>query len=94
MIADIKNGNIDSIVVNSEVAKINAKSDKGVNLIDSLKLKSNKGNDTAALAIKKGDNKDFLNEVNKVINDLRNSGEYDNIIEKNIDMAVKTRTDK
>ena len=91
LIADLKNGNIDAIVVNSEVAKINAKSDQGIKLLEGLDLKSDNGNDTAALAIKKGNNDDFLEKVNKVIKDLKDSGEYQKILDKNVNLAVETR---
>lgn len=91
LIADLKNGNIDAIVANAEVAKINAKSDKSIKLIEGLDLKSSKGNDTAALAIKKGNNEAFLKEVNKVIKDLKESGQYKNILDKNVDLAVKNK---
>src|SRR3712207_3679949 len=91
LIADLKNGNIDAIVVNSEVAKINAKSDTGIKLVEGLDLKSDNGNDTAALAIKKGNNDDFLEKVNKVIKDLKDSGEDRKILDKNVNLAVETR---
>ena len=43
----------------------------------------------AAIAIKKGDNKSLLDIVNKTIKSLKDSGQYEEILNKNIDLASK-----
>ena len=87
LIADMKNGNIDGIVASTVVAKINANQYDGLKLIDVNLSQANK--EEAAIAIKKGDNKSLLDIVNKTIKSLKDSGQYEEILNKNIDLASK-----
>lgn len=87
LIADMKNGNIDGIIASTVVAKINANQYDGLKLIDVNLSQANK--EEAAIAIKKGDNKSLLGIVNKTIKSLKDSGQYEEILNKNIDLASK-----
>lgn len=87
LIADMKNGNIDVIIASTVVAKINANQYDGLKLIDVNLSQANK--EEAAIAIKKGDNKSLLDIVNKTIKSLKDSGQYEEILNKNIDLASK-----
>ncbi|MBF1048877.1 MAG: transporter substrate-binding domain-containing protein [Peptostreptococcus sp.] len=87
LIADMKNGNIDGIIASTVVAKINANQYEGIKLIDVNLSQANK--EEAAIAIKKGDNKSLLEIVNKTIKSLKDSGQYEEILNKNIDLASK-----
>ena len=87
LIADMKNGNIDGIIASTVVAKINANQYDGLKLIDVNLRQANK--EEAAIAIKKGDNKSLLDIVNKTIKSLKDSGQYEEILNKNIDLASK-----
>jgi ABC transporter, substrate-binding protein, family 3 len=87
LIADMKNGNIDGIIASTVVAKINANQYDGLKLIDVNLSQANK--EEAAIAIKKGDNKSLLDIVNKTIKSLKDSGQYEEILSKNIDLASK-----
>lgn len=87
LIADMKNGNIDGIVASTVVAKINANQYDGLKLINVNLSQANK--EEAAIAIKKGDNKSLLDIVNKTIKSLKDSGQYEEILNKNIDLASK-----
>ena len=87
LIADMKNGNIDGIIASTVVAKINANQYDGLKLIDVSLSQANK--EEAAIAIKKGDNKSLLDIVNKTIKSLKDSGQYEEILNKNIDLASK-----
>ena len=87
LIADMKNGNIDGIIASTVVAKINANQYDGLKLIDVNLSQANK--EEAAIAIKKGDNKSLLDIVNKTIKSLKDSGQYEEILNKNIDLASK-----
>ena len=87
LIADMKNGNIDGIIASTVVVKINANQYDGLKLIDVNLSQANK--EEAAIAIKKGDNKSLLDIVNKTIKSLKDSGQYEEILNKNIDLASK-----
>lgn len=87
LIADMKNGNIDGIIASTVVSKINANQYEGIKLIDVNLNQANK--EEAAIAIKKGDNKSLLEIVNKTIKSLKDSGQYGEILNKNIDLASK-----
>lgn len=87
LIADMKNGNIDGIIASTVVAKINANQYEGIKLIDVNLSQANE--EEAAIAIKKGDNKSLLDIVNKTIKSLKDSGQYEEILNKNIDLASK-----
>lgn len=87
LIADMKNGNIDGIIASTVVSKINANQYEGIKLIDVNLSQANK--EEAAIAIKKGDNKSLLDIVNKTIKSLKDSGQYEEILNKNIDIASK-----
>ncbi len=89
LIADMKNGNIDAVVLNSKVAGINVTKYDGIKVVENLKLTSGGDEEAMAVAIKKGDNADLIKLTNEVIKGLQNSGEYDKILANAVDLISK-----
>ncbi|MDR0880059.1 MAG: transporter substrate-binding domain-containing protein [Clostridioides sp.] len=86
---DLKNGNIDAIVVNDLVGNITAKQYNYVKVAN-----SSVGGDVKegmAAAIKKADNnKEFVELVNKVIKDMKDSGQFDKTLDEMTTLASKS----
>lgn len=89
LIADMKNGNIDAVVLNSKVAGINVTKYEGIKVVENLKLTSGGDEEAMAVAIKKGDNADLIKLTNEVIKELQDSGEYDKILANAVDLVSK-----
>lgn len=89
LIADMKNGNIDAVVLNSKVAGINVTKYDGIKIVENLKLTSGGDEEAMAVAIKKGDNADLIKLTNEVIKELQDSGEYDKILANAVDLISK-----
>ncbi|WP_314963358.1 transporter substrate-binding domain-containing protein [Peptostreptococcus stomatis] len=89
LIADMKNGNIDAVVLNSKVAGINVTKYDGIKVVENLKLTSGGDEEAMAVAIKKGDNADLIKLTNEVIKELQDSGEYDKILANAVDLISK-----
>lgn len=89
LIADMKNGNIDAVVLNSKVAGINVTKYDGIKVVENLKLTSGGDEEAMAVAIKKGDNADLIKLTNEVIKGLQDSGEYDKILANSVDLVSK-----
>lgn len=89
LIADMKNGNIDAVVLNSKVASINVTKYDGIKVVENLKLTSGGDEEAMAVAIKKGDNADLIKLTNEVIKELQDSGEYDKILANAVDLISK-----
>ena len=89
LIADMKNGNIDAVVLNSKVAGINVTKYDGIKVVENLKLTSGGDEEAMAVAIKKGDNADLIKLTNEVIKGLQDSGEYDKILANAVDLVSK-----
>lgn len=90
LVSDLKNGNIDAVVVSTVVGQINVKQYQGVKLAQGLELKSYSGGEQAAMAFKKGNNKELIQQANNLIKELKDSGEYQKILDKNIEIASQT----
>ena len=89
LIADMKNGNIDAVVLNSKVAGINVTKYDGIKVVENLKLTSGGDEEAMAVAIKKGDNADLIKLTNEVIKELQDTGEYDKILANAEDLISK-----
>ena len=89
LITDMKNGNIDAVVLNSKVAGINVTKYDGIKVVENLKLTSGGDEEAMAVAIKKGDNADLIKLTNEVIKELQDSGEYDKILANAVDLISK-----
>lgn len=89
LIADMKNGNIDAVVLNSKVAGINVTKYDGIKVVENFKLTSGGDEEAMAVAIKKGDNADLIKLTNEVIKGLQDSGEYDKILANAVDLVSK-----
>ena len=89
LIADMKNGNIDAVVLNSKVAGINVTKYDGIKVVENLKLTGGGDEEAMAVAIKKGDNADLIKLTNEVIKGLQDSGEYDKILANAVDLVSK-----
>ena len=88
LVMDMKNNNIDAIILNDKVAKLNEGKYPNIKAV-SLKL-SNKGDEEKmAVAVKKGDNKEFLEQINSVIKELNENKKFDKMIEKATEMISK-----
>lgn len=94
LVSDLKNGNIEAVIASSTVAKINEKQFEGIKVLDIKGLSSSDAGETAAIALKKGNNEELLKEVNSLIKELHDSGEYDKILNKNIDVAGQQNAEK
>lgn len=94
LVSDLKNGNIEAVIASSTVAKINEKQFEGIKVLDIKGLSSSDAGETAAIALKKGNNEELLEEVNSLIKELHDSGEYDKILNKNIDIAGQQNAEK
>ena len=89
LVMDLKNGNVDAIVLNDKVAGINATKYDGVEIVKDIKMTSAGEEEAMAIAVKKGDNKDLIELMNKVIKDLNDSGEYDKILADAVELVGK-----
>ncbi|WP_101772425.1 transporter substrate-binding domain-containing protein [Peptostreptococcus faecalis] len=89
LIMDMKNGNLDAIVLNSKVANINQGKYDGIKVLENLKLTSGGEEEAMAVALKKGDNEALLKVLNEEIKSLQDSGEYDKILANAVDLVSK-----
>src|SRR3712207_3077305 len=89
LVMDLKNGNVDAIVLNDKVAGINVTKYDGVELANQLKMTSAGEDESMAIAVKKGDNKDLLELMNKEIKALNDSGAYDKILADAVELVGK-----
>lgn len=89
LMMDLKSGKIDAVVLNNKVAKINEGKFNGVKIVQNLKLTNGGDEEAMAVAVKKGDNKEFLNLINEEIKSLNASGEYDKILSNAVDLVSK-----
>jgi len=89
LVMDLKNGNVDAIVLNDKVAGINVTKYDGVELASELKMTSAGEDEAMAIAVKKGDNKDLIELMNKEIKALNDSGEYDKILADAVELVGK-----
>lgn len=87
---DLKNGKIDAIVLNNKVAKINEGKYYGIKVAN-VKLTSGGEEEAMAIAVKKGNNAKLIEELNKGIKELNDSGEYDKILAKAVEMVSKEK---
>lgn len=90
LMMDLKSGKIDAVVLNSKVAKINAGKYDGVKVVNGLKLTNGGDEEAMAIAVKKGDNKEFLKLINEEIKELTTSGEYDKILSNAVELVSKS----
>lgn len=89
LIMDMKNGNIDAVVLNSKVAKINEGKYEGIKMLEGIKLTSGGESEQMAVALNKGNNKELLDELNAEIKSLLDSGEYDKILANAVELVSK-----
>lgn len=89
LVMDLKNGNVDAIVLNDKVAGINVTKYDGVEMVKDLKMTSVGEDESMAIAVKKGNNKDLLDLMNKEIKALNDSGEYDKILAEAVELVAK-----
>lgn len=91
LITDMKNGHTDVIMVSDVVAKITAKQLKGIKVIEDVNLKGDGSEESSAIAIKKGNNKALIEQINKVIKESIDSGKYQKMLDENIELASKQK---
>lgn len=89
LMMDLKNGNIDAVILNNKVAKINEEKVSGVKVVKNLKLTSGGDEEAMAIAVKKGPNQELLKVLNEEIKQLNESGEYDKILANSVNLVEK-----
>jgi len=77
-ITDLKNGKIDAIVLDARTSEVFVSKNDDLMILDEQLT-----DEAYAIAIAKG-NKELVDVVNKVIKDLKDSGKYDELVEKYI----------
>lgn len=75
-VMELKNGKIDAVVVDEEPAKLIAQNQKGVILLQAPFIE-----EEYAIAVKKG-NEELLNQINKVLEGIKEDGSYDKLYEQ------------
>lgn len=75
----VKNGNLDGIVLEETVAAAYVKSMGGLKIVKMAEL--NEGPAGSAVAVQKGD-AELLKVVNEVLDELKSSGEFDKLVNK------------
>lgn len=88
LVMDMKNNNIDAIILNDKVAKLNEGKYPNIKAV-SLKLSNEGDEEKMAVAVKKGNNKEFLEQINSVIKELNENKKIDKMIEKATEMISK-----
>lgn len=88
LVMDMKNNNIDAIILNDKVAKLNEGKYSNIKAV-SLKLSNEGDEEKMAVAVKKGNNKEFLEQINSVIKELNENKKFDKMIEKATEMISK-----
>lgn len=88
LVMDMKNNNIDAIILNDKVAKLNEGKYSNIKAV-SLKLSNEGDEEKMAVAVKKSDNKEFLEQINSVIKELNENKKFDKMIEKATEMISK-----
>ena len=78
-VMDLKNGKVDAVIIDSNPAQVFVKKHD-----DLVLLEEELTDEDYAIAVRKGDT-EFLEIVNKVINDLKQSGKYDELVKKYIE---------
>lgn len=76
---DLKNNRVDGIVLEDTVAKAYLKEYPNMKMLNFKEL--NTEDNGAAVAVAKG-NKELVNKINEVINEMKSDGEYEKLIEK------------
>ncbi len=89
LVQDLKNKNIDVIILNDKVAKINSEKYDGLVALKGIKLSSEE--EKMAIAVKKGNNKELLKEINKTIKKIKDNKEYDKILSDSVDLISKEK---
>lgn len=87
LMMELKNKNVDAVVVNDTVGMINVGKNTGIAMAN-VDLGSNKDESMAA-AFQKGNNKELVDSVNKVIKKLKDEGKIDQMLKDAVAIAVK-----
>lgn len=74
---ELKNGKVDAVIIDSFPAQTLVKQNKDLKLLEGVSFSS----EQYCIAVKKG-NKDLLAKVNKIIKQMKDSGEIDKIVKK------------
>ena len=90
LILDLKNGNIDAVILNSKVAKLTEGKISGIKVANT-KLTTGGDEESMAIAINKGNNASFLKDINEEIKTLNSTGEYDKILTNAVNLVEKAQ---
>lgn len=91
LVMDLKNGNIDAIVLNSKVAKINEGKYDGLKVVENLELTGGGDEEAMAIAFKKGENKELVEKINAEIKRLHDTGKYDELLANAVELVAKEK---
>ncbi|MBC2575359.1 transporter substrate-binding domain-containing protein [Peptostreptococcus canis] len=89
LVMDMKNENIDAIILNDKVANINSEKYKGIKVVKNIEFTSGGDEEAMAIAVKKGNNKEFIDMMNNLIKKLNETKEYDKILADAVDLVSK-----
>lgn len=89
LVMDMKNGNIDAIILNDKVANINSEKYEGIKVVQNIEFTSGGDEEAMAIAVKKGNNKEFIDMMNNLIKKLNETKEYDKILADAVDLVSK-----
>lgn len=78
-VMDLKNGKVDAVVIDSNPAKVFVSKNDDLKVLDEQLT-----DEDYAIAVRKGD-KEFLDVINKVIKNMKDSGKYDELVKKYIE---------
>lgn len=88
VMTELKNGNVDAVVVNDTVGLLSMQEMGGI-VQANFKLDSSNSEEGMAAAInKKDDNAEFLEVINKVVNDFK-ANDFEKSLQNNIDLATQ-----
>lgn len=76
-VTDLKNGKVDAVIIDSFPAQTFVKQNTDLKIVEGTSFSS----EQYCIAVKKG-NKDLLSKINKIIKQMKDSGEMDKIIKK------------
>lgn len=74
-IQDLKNGKIQAVILNDSVAALNVKEHEGL-LVEDISLGEGNEQESMAIAVNKGENKDLLALLNAKVKEVKDSGKF------------------
>ncbi|WP_300282855.1 transporter substrate-binding domain-containing protein [Peptacetobacter sp.] len=89
VMTELKNGNVDAVVVNDTVGILNIQEMGGLAKAN-LELPNDNADEGMAAAIKKGDNKAYLEKINKTVKEFK-ANQFEKSLKENTDLATQNK---